>query len=618
MFKSFRTLGVILTLLVTGLLTTALIPGEISAGSGKPEAADKTLAPYFVVLSDDPKVDALPLKSTRADVKIAGVVAEVKITQVYRNTGQKTLEAIYVFPGSTRAAVHAMRMTIGERVVEASIMERQKARETYDAAKKEGKTASLLEQQRPNVFQMNLANILPNDEIKVELKYMELLIPEDHIYEFVYPTVVGPRYTTKTAAGAVDTDKWVQNPYLHEGQAPPYTFGLNVELTSGVPIASVTSSSHDVEIKYSGKTTAQISLKDEKTGGNKDFVLRYTLAGGKIETGLLLYPGQEENFFMLMMEPPARVKPEAVLPREYIFIVDVSGSMHGFPLDTAKALMTKYRIPTAAGRSFRSYDQARRYLRQAGAPVVVKADGLAAGKGVIVCQTEKEALEALERVMVKREFGEAGSQAVIGSTCISYGSISTPLSAADLLGRIFWGLLEEGFPAGEALRRAKLQLVREMHRRQGYLDPEDQKTVISFVLYGDPLAQPYQLHRNPKSLYRSAHLPYSIQTVSENPQPAEHPAPISPEVVSHVKSILTQYLPGMADAQLHLTQTHSDHTDSAPQDAQPPSPAATPHLTGRQVVMVSKSIQQESLNHAQYARLTMDASGKLLKLTVSR
>ena len=112
-----------------------------------------------------------------------------------------------------------------------------------------------------------------------------------------------------------------------------------MELTSGVPIASLTSSSHEVAIKYSGKTAAQITLKDEKTGGNKDFVLRYTLAGGKIETGLLLYPGQEENFFMLMLEPPARVKPEAVLPREYIFIVDVSGSMHGFPLDTAKALM---------------------------------------------------------------------------------------------------------------------------------------------------------------------------------------------------------------------------------------------------------------------------------------
>ena len=115
-----------------------------------------------MVVSDDPEKDVMPLKSTRADVKIAGMVAEVKITQVYRNTGKKTLEAIYVFPGSTRAAVHAMRMTIGERVIEAEIMERQKARETYETAKKAGKTTSLLEQQRPNVFQMNVANILPN------------------------------------------------------------------------------------------------------------------------------------------------------------------------------------------------------------------------------------------------------------------------------------------------------------------------------------------------------------------------------------------------------------------------------------------------------------------------
>jgi len=339
MAKSSRTLAALAALLVTGLLTTAWLPKEKTGEYAQSGAGDQTLAPYFVVLSDDPKLDALPLKSTAADVKIAGVVADVKVTQVYRNAGQKTLEAVYVFPGSTRAAVHAMRMTIGARVVEAKIMERQKARDTYEQAKKTGQTASLLEQQRPNVFQMNVANILPGDEIKVELNYLELLIPEDHIYEFVYPTVVGPRYTAKTAAGALDTDKWTQNPYLRQGQPPPYTFGLNVELSSGVPIDKLTSPSHAVDIKYSGQTSARITLKDEKTGGNKDFVLRYALAGGKIETGALLYPGQEENFFMLMMEPPARVKPAAVLPREYIFILDVSGSMNGFPLDTSKALM---------------------------------------------------------------------------------------------------------------------------------------------------------------------------------------------------------------------------------------------------------------------------------------
>ncbi|MHB9073745.1 MAG: VIT domain-containing protein [Desulfobaccales bacterium] len=338
MLRTSRTLGAILVLLVGCLTATASRPlGE--TGTSVQGDPDKTLSPYFMVVSDDPEKDVMPLKSTQADVKIAGTVAEVKITQVYRNTGKKTLEAIYVFPGSTRAAVHDLRMTIGERVIVAEIMERHKARETYETAKKAGKTTSLLEQQRPNVFQMNVANILPNDEIKVELSYMELLQPEDKVYEFVYPTVVGPRYTTKTAAGAPDTDKWTKNPYLHAGQPPPYTFGLNVELLSPVPIDKLASPSHEVEISYSGKTAAKIKIKDEKTAGNKDFVLRYGLAGGKIESGLLLYPGQEENFFLLMMEPPAKVASQAVLPREYIFIVDVSGSMYGFPLETTKALM---------------------------------------------------------------------------------------------------------------------------------------------------------------------------------------------------------------------------------------------------------------------------------------
>lgn len=328
----------ILALLVFGLTNVAarpLPPPE----ADRPAAPDQTLSPYFVVLGEDTEKDTLPLKSTRADVKIAGVVAEVTVTQVYRNQGKKTLEAIYVFPGSTRAAVHAMRMTIGERVVAAEIMERHKARQTYEDAKSQGKTTSLLEQQRPNVFQMNVANILPGDEVKVELKYLELLAARDQVYEFVYPTVVGPRYSNQAAAGAPDTEKWVENPYLHQGQAPPYTFGLKVDLNTGVPIAKLSSPSHAVGVRYSGPRAAVITLKDETTGGNKDFVLRYSLAGNQIDTGLLLYPGREENFFLLMLEPPKEVAAKAAVPREYIFIVDVSGSMHGFPLDTAKALM---------------------------------------------------------------------------------------------------------------------------------------------------------------------------------------------------------------------------------------------------------------------------------------
>ncbi len=338
--KRSRCRSCLLLILLPSLLFLAWGGAPLQAQKGKTLAPeDKTLSPYFVVLTDDPETDALPLKSTRADVKIAGTVATVKVTQVYQNQGKKTLEAIYVFPGSTRAAVHAMRMTIGERVVEAEIMERKKARETYEQAKKEGKTASLLEQQRPNVFQMNVANILPGDEVKVEMEYLELLTPHETIYEFVFPAVVGPRYSNMKAKDAPETEKWVQNPYLRQGEGPPYTFGFKAAVNAGMPLVKLASPSHDMEIKFASPNSAEVTLKDEKTGGNRDVVLRYSLAGNKIDTGLLLYPGKDENFFLLMMEPPARVEAEAVVPREYIFIVDVSGSMHGFPLEVTGALM---------------------------------------------------------------------------------------------------------------------------------------------------------------------------------------------------------------------------------------------------------------------------------------
>jgi Ca-activated chloride channel family protein len=99
----------------------------------KPEDGDKTLSPYFFVKSDDPTLDRLPLKSTSAVASISGVIADVVVTQVYKNEGKKALEAIYVFPASTRAAVYGMKMVIGKRVIEAKIKKRDEARKDYEA-----------------------------------------------------------------------------------------------------------------------------------------------------------------------------------------------------------------------------------------------------------------------------------------------------------------------------------------------------------------------------------------------------------------------------------------------------------------------------------------------------
>ncbi|MEI8354484.1 MAG: VIT domain-containing protein [Deltaproteobacteria bacterium] len=327
--------GLMVIFVLVSVFTWALASGQ----SQKSE--ERTLSPYFFVNSDSPDTDRLPLKSTSAAVNISGVIADVLVTQVYKNDSGRPLEAIYVFPASTRAAVYGMKMTIGKRVIEAKIKKRDEARKEYEKAKEAGKSASLLEEQRPNVFQMNVANIMPGDEIKVELKYTELLIPTDRVYEFVYPTVVGPRYSNQKGGGRVPSEQWVKNPFLHQGELSATTFDIKVAINAGMPIKDLTVTSHKVNAAYESGSRAKVLLdKGDANGGNRDYILRYRLGGDTIQTGLLLTEGEKENFFVLMMQPPKRVVSASIPGREYIFIVDVSGSMHDFPLDISKKLMS--------------------------------------------------------------------------------------------------------------------------------------------------------------------------------------------------------------------------------------------------------------------------------------
>ncbi len=300
--------------------------------------AKKAGSPYFHVQGADPGVDALPLKATRVDVRIAGVIADVTVTQRYRNEGQRPIEATYVFPGSTRAAVHAMNVRIGDRLIAAQIREKQRAKIEYDAAKQAGKTAALLEQERPNVFQMNVANILPGDDVAVELRYTETVAPTEGRYEFVFPTVVGPRYQSPTTPAAMPPV-----PYLREGEKSTTAFDLEVRFASPLPVSDVRSPSHAVEVAHEGSRDAvvQLDARDKAMRNDRDFVLRYSLAGDRTATGLTLFKGTDENFFLAVIEPPKHIAVEQINPREYIFVVDISGSMHGYPLDTAKALLRR-------------------------------------------------------------------------------------------------------------------------------------------------------------------------------------------------------------------------------------------------------------------------------------
>jgi tetratricopeptide (TPR) repeat protein len=219
-------------------------------------------------------------------------------------------------------------------------------------------------------------------------------------------------------------------------------------------------------------------------------------------------------------------------------------------------------------------------------------------------------------------FLDQGSRAVIGSTKISYGSVTPPLIAADLLGRLFWEGLKAGMPTGEALRQAKLKLATEMHRRQGYLDGEDQKTLISFILYGDPLysTNSVENHKGYKEIIRKSTRPTQMKTACALGGPVLEPDDLEPIMLSKVRSIVSSYLPGMSDAicrihpqrhvcngEDHVCPTHQLSINKAPHSAQ-----------STLVVTLSKQVPDGQRHHPHFARLTLDENGKILKLAVSR
>lgn len=316
----------------------AIAWGLLTATSGA--APDRSASPYFQIIGrhDDSGSNPLPLRSSAAKVVIDGTIARVHLTQHYANTGSDPIEAIYVFPASTRAAVHGMTLTNGGRTIAARIAESAKAKPDYETAKSEKKTAALLEEHRANVFQMSVANLMPGDDIEVAIDWTETIPAVDATYEFVFPTVVGPRYTGGGSAGKGET--WAANPHAAAGTPALATFTLDADLTTTLPLAEVTCPSHPAVVDFKSKDRAAVRI-DGSEAGNRDFILRWKLGNQQVDAGLLLHRGESEGHFLLQVEPPPRVRADQIPPRDYLFVIDVSGSMEGFPLDTAKQLLRK-------------------------------------------------------------------------------------------------------------------------------------------------------------------------------------------------------------------------------------------------------------------------------------
>ncbi len=224
-----------------------------------------------------------------------------------------------------------------------------------------------------------------------------------------------------------------------------------------------------------------------------------------------------------------------------------------------------------------------------------------------------------EEDSIALKFLATGSACVVGSTCTSYGSVSAPLIGADLLGYHFLQHLNAGMATGEALYQARLDFIREMQKRQGYLDGEDQKTLISFVMYGNPFAVIRSSSSQAKSMERT-HLSSEVCPVCTKHYEEDMPKRMSDETMAKIKQVVEPYLPGLSTAQVHYSRIHTEcsgknHT----------CPTSEIHLSkkpqprsGRMVVSMSKSVTSASLTHSHYARVTLDSRGKMVKLAVSR
>jgi len=278
---------------------------------------------------------SLPLQSVQLRARVVDRVAEVSLEETFANPLTEAVEAVYVFPLAGGCAVSRFEIQIGKRTVKASIEERAEARRQYDQALQQGKRAALLEQERDDVFTVQVGNLMPGEEIVARLTYSERLsFFEDGRTELRLPLVVAPRYVggeelPREQAGhgiapdssTVPDASRISPPRLAPGFDPKIALGIEVELFGGA--ADLECSQHAIRSSQ-GPESAQIALSREREPLDRDFVLRWRLAGEQLQSQLFLHG----EYAMLSLLPPSR---EGFLgaPRDVVFVLDRSGSMQG-------------------------------------------------------------------------------------------------------------------------------------------------------------------------------------------------------------------------------------------------------------------------------------------------
>jgi len=310
-----------------------------SPGAKPAVAKDGPEPGQLTIIEKDGRPGALcPLEGTKVNAEISGFGARVTLVQTFTNPTNHPIEAIYTFPLPADSAVDRMRMKIGDKIIAGVIKKREEAKKIYETAKQQGKTASLLDQERPNIFTQSVANVMPGANVEIEISYVQILKYSDGEFEFTYPMVVGPRYI----GGTVTDANKIKPPLAAKGTRSGSTIDLNITIDAGAKIENIESVLHKVDLKNEGPNKARITLTKKDEIPNKDFILRYQVASSNVKTAFLTHADPKKGgFFTLIMMPPKAPTASQVAPKEMIFVMDQSDSQSGFPIEKSKELTKK-------------------------------------------------------------------------------------------------------------------------------------------------------------------------------------------------------------------------------------------------------------------------------------
>lgn len=279
----------------------------------------------------DDSIVPIPLQHTAIRALLVGPLASVEVEQRFHNTHSSPIEARYVFPLPDDAAILDCRLVLGDRVIESAVREREKAKQEYQEAARQGQTAGLLEQHRANIFSIQVANIQPDEQLQVQLRFQAPLAFDQGSYSLALPTVVMPRYTPPDK----QNDAPPSSPLIAENREG-HTLSIEVEIDAG-RLAAVSSPSHPIDVVELGGGRARVTLQSKDTLPNKDFVLRYTLSKTGPSSAFYSYrQADQPGSFLLTLTPQVDTPPEEIVPRDLIFVFDRSGSMGGTAIMQAR------------------------------------------------------------------------------------------------------------------------------------------------------------------------------------------------------------------------------------------------------------------------------------------